>query len=150
VFDPKNLDGAVAAMAAAQEPNDGAVARADAARRKIIDCDKRLANLRRQIEGGNPPNIVMTWIREVEDERLAAERELAPRAAAAKPLSEAEIRALVRSKRKVLRSLAKATAEQRAAIYREMPGLKMTYDPATESVAIEVDACIGLRVGGGT
>ncbi len=60
MFDPKNLDGAVAAMAAAQEPDDGAVARADAARRKIIECDKRLANLRRQTEGGDPPAIVLT------------------------------------------------------------------------------------------
>jgi hypothetical protein len=45
------------------------------------------------------------------------------------PLTEAEIRALVTSQRKVLRSLAKATPEQRAAIYGETMGQRITYNP---------------------
>jgi hypothetical protein len=67
-----------------------------------------------------------------------------------KLLTEAEIRALVRSQRRVLRSLARATPEQRASIYPDM-GLRVTYSPEEpERVAVEVDACMTVRVGGGT
>jgi hypothetical protein len=91
---------------------------------------------------------VLTCIREVENERLAAERDLAPSSETAQPLSEAAVRALVRSQRKVLRSLAKATPEQRATMYREF-GLRITYNPAEpDCVVAEIDACTGLRVGG--
>lgn len=93
VFDPKNIDGAVAALAAAQEPEEGALARAEAARRKLDDCDKRMGNLGKQIEGGSAPSLVVTWLREVEAERIAAERELTRTVPAAQPLTEAEIRA---------------------------------------------------------
>jgi site-specific DNA recombinase len=149
-FDPKNLERTIAALAAAQVPDDDAVARAEAARATLADCDKRLGHLRKQIEGGNAPGPVLTWIREVEDERLAAERAPAQITPTAQPLTEAEVRALVRSQRRVIRSLARATPEQRATIYREM-GLRITYDPTeSDRVMVEVDACTGLRVGGGT
>jgi len=58
-----------------------------------------------------------------------AERELASTAPTAQPLSDAEIRALVTSQRRALRSLAKATPEQRGAIYSETMGLRITYNP---------------------
>ncbi len=58
VFDPKNLDGAVAAMAAAQEPDDGAPARAEAARRAVKDCGTRLAKYRSALEAGADPAVV--------------------------------------------------------------------------------------------
>ncbi len=116
VFDPKNLDGAVAALAAAQEPDDGALARAEAALRAVKDCDARLKKYRSTLEAGADPAVVAGWIKEVEADRLHAERELALTASVAQPLSEAEIRALVTSQLKVLRSLANATPEQRAAI----------------------------------
>jgi hypothetical protein len=66
-------------------------------------------------------------------------------------LTDAEIPALVRSQRKVLRSLERATPEQRAATYQEM-GLHLTYRPdeAEPDMAVEVSACTGLHVGGGT
>ena len=91
-FDPKHIDATVEALAAAQEPDDAAAARAEAARARLADCDKRMANLRKQVEGGTAPDIVMTWIREVEVECLAGERELASTAPSAQPLSETEIR----------------------------------------------------------
>jgi hypothetical protein len=65
----------------------------------------------------------------VQAERLGAERDLASTTPITQPLSEAEIRALVRSRRRVPRSLAKATPEQRATIYGEMSGVRITVDP---------------------
>jgi len=74
---------------------------------------------RSALEAGTDPAVVTGWIKEVEADRLHAERELASTASVVQPLSEIEIRALVTSQRKVLRSLAKATSEQHATIYAE-------------------------------
>ena len=152
VFDPKNLDGAVAALAAAQAPDDAAAARVEAARRKIVDCDAKLKKYRTALEHGTPADIVAGWIKEVEADRFVAERELASTASTAQPLSETEIRALVKSQRKILQTLSRATPEQRASIYREMLGLRLTYHPEDDSLDVEAspDACTRVRVGGGT
>jgi len=118
----------------------------------VKDCDARLKKYRSALEAGADPAVVAGWIKEVEADRLAAERELASTASVAQPLSEAEIRALVTSQRKVLRSLAKATPEQRAAIYGETMGLRITYHPAEPGWAtVEASpACVQVCVGGGT
>jgi hypothetical protein len=151
VFDPKNIDGAVAALAAAQEPDDGALARAEVAGRTVKDCDIRLVKYRSALEAGADPDVVARWIKEVEADRLAAERELASTVSVAQPLSAAEIRALVTTQRKVLRSLAKATPEQRAVIYGETMGLRITYHPDEPGWAtVEArPSCAQVRVGGG-
>ena len=83
VFDPKNIDAAVAALSAAQPPDGGAIARAEAARRAFADCDTRLAKYRSALEAGAEPGVVAGWIKEVEADRLHAERELASTAATA-------------------------------------------------------------------
>jgi hypothetical protein len=87
----------------------------------------------------------------VEGDRQAAERELASTASTAQPLSQAEIRALVTSQRKILRSLARATPEQRATIYSQTMGLRITYNPDEAFIEVEArPACTNSRVGGGT
>jgi hypothetical protein len=149
VFDPNNLDAAVAAFSAAQGPNDGAIARAEAARRAVADCGTRLAKYRAALEAGADPAVVAGWIKEVEADRLHAERELASTAGTAQPLTDAEIRALVTSQRKELRSLAKATPEQRATIYGQTMGLRITYNPEDASIEVEArPACTNGCVGG--
>ena len=137
VFDSKNLDAAVAALSAAQAPDDGAIARAEAAHRALADCGTRLAKYRAALESGADPAVFAGWIKEVEGDHLSAERELASTAGTVQLLTEAEIGALVTSQRKVLRSLAKATPEQRAIIYGETMGLRITYDPASASIEVE-------------
>ena len=142
VFDPKNLDAAVTALSAAQSPDDGALARAEAARKAVADCDTGLAKDRSALEAGADPAGVARWIKEMEGDRQAAERELASTASTVQPLSEAEIRALVTSQRKILRSFAKATPEQRATIYSQTMGLRITYSPDEASIEVEASpAC---------
>jgi len=132
-------------------PDDAATARAEAARRQLADCDSRLAKYSSALEAGADPAVVSEWIKQVQADRLEAERELASTAGAAQPLSEAEIRRLVTSQRRVLRSLAKATPEQRARIYGETMGLRITYNSAEASIDVEArPAFTNSRVGGGT
>ncbi len=75
LFDPENLEVTIAAMAAAQAPDDAAAARDEAARKRILDCGKKLAKYRAALEAGTDPSVVAGWVREVEAERLAAQRE---------------------------------------------------------------------------
>ena len=141
----------MAALAAGQSAGDGALARGEAACKAVADCDGRLKKYRSALEPGADPAVVAGWIKEVEGDRLAAKRELASTAGAAQPLSEAEIRALAASQRKVLRSLARATPEQRATIYAQTMGLAITYHPAAASIEVEArPPCTQVCVGGGT
>ncbi len=148
-FDPENIDATVSAMVAAQVPDDAVAARAEAARRKIADCDRRLANYRGALDEGNPPNVVLKWIREVEAERLAAQREL-DGTTETDPMTDDEVRALVHLVKQGLIGLAKAPPAQKAAMYATM-GLRLTYDPEPDTLDIEArpDACTRVRVGGG-
>ena len=55
LFDPENLEVTIAAMAAAQAPDDAAAARDEAARKRILDCGKKLAKYRARWRPGPTP-----------------------------------------------------------------------------------------------
>ena len=77
LFDDDNLDETCKALEMASGPNDEAEARAEAARRKIADCDKRLAKYRQTLDAdGALAATVAGWMAEVQGERLRAEQEL--------------------------------------------------------------------------
>jgi hypothetical protein len=66
LFTPTNLDETVAAMNAAGDVDAASEARAKAARRKLADCDDRLAKYRAALEGGADPVVVAGWMAEVQ------------------------------------------------------------------------------------
>ena len=51
-------------------------ARIEAAKRKIEDCESRLAKYRAAMDAGADPVIVAGWMAEVQGERLKVEREI--------------------------------------------------------------------------
>ena len=136
VLDVDHLDATVAAMTAEQTVDDGAVARAEAARRKIADCDERLAKYRAALKAGTDPAIVGQWIAEVRAERAAAERQ-ASAAAPAQLLSEDEIRSMVVAMQGLTEALSHADPALRAGIYTEA-GVTLTYYPDRSTVAVEL------------
>lgn len=135
VFDEKNVDATVDALAAASAPDDAAVARAEAARRKLKDCDERLAKYRAALEAGTEPTIVGQWIADVQAERLAAEREIAATLPAAKTLTKKEIRALIAAVKDATAALAGADPKEKAEVYAEL-GIEATYFPGERKVAV--------------
>jgi site-specific DNA recombinase len=149
-FDPENVEATVEALAAAQAPDDAGAARAEAARRKIADCDDRLRKYRGALEAGADPAIVAGWIKESEAERLTGELDLSE-TVAHDPLSEREIRALIAAVGSSLASLDEADPEVRKAVYQEM-GLRLTHHPERNAVEIESRpaSCTQVRVEGGT
>jgi len=60
----------------AGDADDESEARAEASRRKIADCDQRLAKYRQTLDAGADATVVAGWMAEVQGERLRAEQEL--------------------------------------------------------------------------
>ena len=112
-----------------------------AARRTIADCDQRLAKYRAGLEAGMDPGMVAQWTAEVRAQRLQAEQRLRP-PPEERHLTDAEIAQLVGSMRDIVKTLSRADATSKAAVYREL-GLRLTYAPEHRSVLVESNPNMG-------
>lgn len=148
IFRPERLDETCTALAAADDRLDVDVARVQAAKAKIADCDSRLDRYRAALEAGTDPVLVGKWIAEVRAERIAAERQLAD-AEPAPRLSTDEIKALVASLHDMVAVLENADPADRAAVYAEL-GISLTYHPDGRVLVESRPPCANGRVGGGT
>jgi site-specific DNA recombinase len=138
VFDPGQLDTTLDALeAAASSTDDAGQARAQAARRRVAECDTRHARYCAALEAGTDPVVVSAWIAEVQAERLATEVEL-ERATGqrSRRMSRDQLAALVNSLGDLLDVLASAAPEDKAEVYRRL-GLQLTYDPTRRVVTVE-------------
>ena len=89
VFDPGQLDTTLDALeAAASSTDDAGQAKAQAARRRVIECDTRLARYRAALEAGTDPAVVSAWIAEVQAERRPDFGRVKRRARGRKSVSE--------------------------------------------------------------
>jgi len=134
LFDDANLDATCEALAMAGEYDEGAEVRAEAARRKIADCDSRLARYRQALDAGADAAVVATWMAEVQGQRLRAEQELGESVPADK-LTKSQIRALVKSLRDIAAVLKTADPKLKAEVYAEL-GVEVTYDPEHRRVVV--------------
>lgn len=149
VFDPDNIDETCATLAEAQGPATEDLARAEGARRKLADCDDRLAKYRQALEAGAEPTVVAGWMAEVQGERLRAQHELAV-ATPAETFTADAIRAIVEELAPIDAVLANADYEQKARLYNEL-GLELTFDSQRRIVVVEAaPICTPECVGGGT
>ena len=122
LFDPDNLDATCEALAVHQEVDESAVARAEAARWKLADCDDRLAKYRAALDSGADPAIVGAWIAEVRAERDRAEVDIAG-AKPAEPMTHAEVKAIVLAMQDMAKVLRRADPKLKAEVYADL-GLK--------------------------
>jgi len=138
VFDPGQLDTTLDALeAAADSTDDTDQAKTQAARRRVAECDTRLARYRAALEAGTDPVVVSAWIAEVQPERLAAEVELGRATGQrSRRLSRDQLAALVNGLGNLLGVLASAALEDKAEVYRRL-GLRLTYDPGRRVVTVE-------------
>jgi hypothetical protein len=63
LFDEANLETTCEALAMIGEADDESEARAETARRKIADCDQRLAKYRQTLDAGADATVVAGWMR---------------------------------------------------------------------------------------
>jgi len=150
LFDPQHIDDTCRILAGAAEPNPGAQAQTEATRRQLADCDVRLAKYRAALEAGADPATVAAWTREVQGQRLAAERALAA-AAPARAITPTGLRGAVGDAGRLVRKLAKADPTLRAELYQGL-GVRAIYLPESNEVEFIAQpiACATVRVEGGT
>lgn len=134
LVDDAHIDETCQALAMAGEHDEAAEARAEAARRKIADCDSRLAKYRQALDAGADAAVVATWMAEVQGERLRAEQELGESVPADK-LTKSQIRALVLSLRDIAAVLRTADPKLKAEVYTEL-GVEVTYDSEHRKVLV--------------
>ena len=124
-------------------------ARAESARRKIADCDQRLARYRQVLDAGADAAVVVRWMAEVKGERLRAEHELGM-AVPSERLTKDQIRKLVLGLRDITSVLADADPKLKAEVYAEL-GVSITYDTERRLVSVTAGLapCTTERVGEG-
>lgn len=115
-------------------------------RRKIADCDQRLARYRQTLDHGADVPTVAGWMAEVQGERLRAEQELGAVVPAGK-LTKEQIRRLVLELRDIASVLATADPNLKVEVYAEL-GVRVTYDHHRRVIGVTAGPCTTERVGG--
>ncbi len=150
VFDQCNLDATCEAMESAGEVDPGAEAKAEAARRRIADCDARLVRYRSALDAGADPVVVAGWVKEVEAERKAAQRSLSGPDDGPTAFTRDQLRELVLEVGDAVAMLEHADPTMKSELYDEL-GLHLTYKPEEQLVVVESrPTCRTVGVGGGT
>lgn len=149
LFDADQIDDTCAALEATMGPDPSEEARLSAARRRIRECDSKLARYRSALEAGTDPSIVNGWIEEVKLERRAAELELR-RKTGENHLTGEEIRSLVEQLKGIVGVLAHASAESRREVYQQLNVAIEYHTDGRMRVTAGPGACTNECVGGGT
>ena len=120
-----------------------------ASRRKLNECDVKLARYRDALEAGTDPSIVGGWIEEVKLERKAAELQLRRRRGDTR-LTGGEIRSLVEQLKGIVAILQTADPEDRRAVYQELNVSIRYHTDGRLHVKAGSSPCTNECVGGGT
>ena len=121
--------------AAAAPAGSPAIEQASAA---IRECDLKLERHRAALEAGADPAVVPEWIAQVQAERAAAHAELVRHRTAPQPIryTPEQISEMIDAFADAVAMLRQADPEDKAEVYRQL-GLRLDYDPETETVAAQ-------------
>ncbi|MFD2765875.1 hypothetical protein [Micromonospora eburnea] len=109
------------------------------ARATIDECDTKLERYRAALDAGADPAVVTTWITETQAQRAQAEADLkATQTPTSHRLNQTEIAAMVHALGNITTALGDADPADKAAIYEQL-GLRLTYDPETQTVRAEAN-----------
>ena len=149
LFTDDQIDSTCAALESTFGPDPAEQALEMATRRKLKECDAKLARYRQALEAGTDPSIVSGWIEEVKLERKAAELRLRRKRGDGRMTGE-EIRSLVEQLKGIVAILQTADAEDRRAVYQELNVSIRYHTDGRLHVKAGPGACTNERVGGGT
>jgi DNA invertase Pin-like site-specific DNA recombinase len=151
-FDPARLRDTVESLVSSQdrEADRRRAEEVQAARRQVIDCDRKLAGYRAALDAGGDPVLVAQWIAETQKQKAAAQRRLDPVAVGGR-MSRAEVEDMLAALRDVALVLGDADPDEKAELYRDL-GLDLVYDGSARrvSASLNADHVVGVRVRGGT
>lgn len=137
-FAPHRIEQTITAMADAQ-PLDHPPGLATAARAIITECDAKLERYRAALDAGANPAVVTGWIAQTQTERARAETDLRAMAGTSpRRMTGTEITSLVTVLGDIATVLRDADPADKAEVYRQL-GLRLTYQPETQTVRASVD-----------
>lgn len=138
VFSPERVDETVSVLVRSQGDDPGREAAEIAARQILADCDHKLGRHRAALEAGVDPQIVKSWIDQVNAQRAAAEAQLHATDHRPRRLTEEEIAAMIHALGDQIAGLRFASPDRKAETYRGL-GLKLTYMPDERIVRAEIN-----------
>jgi len=134
---PHRIGETIRDLVDSQETAKAPVVDTEEAKRKIADCDRKLAQYRAALDEGGSAATIGKWIAETEAERAKDELSM-QRAAGNRRMSEAEIEAIVERLGDIAEVLGNADPSDKAEIFRRL-GLRLTYHPGRRLVAATVE-----------
>lgn len=149
LFAEDQIDPTCAALESTFGPDPAEEALELATRRKLKQCDAKLAKYRQALEAGTDASIVSGWIEEVKLERKAAELQLHRKRGDLR-LTDDEIRSLVDQLKGIVAILQTADSESRRAVYQELNVSIRYHTDGRLHVKAGPSSCTNDRVGGGT
>ena len=149
LFAEDQIDATRTAIEATLGPDPAEETLEVATRRKLKECDAKLARYRRALEAGMDPSIGSGWIEEVKLERKAAELQLRHKRGDGRLTSE-EIRSLVEQLKGIVAILQHADPEDRRTVYQELNVSIRYHADGRLHVKAGPTGCTHERVGGGT
>jgi site-specific DNA recombinase len=143
LFDDEHLDATCAALAEASQlpEDDHKVVELDL-RRRLKECETKLARYRDVLERGAEATVVGDWIAEVDRERRSIERQLRQKPTK-RAFTASEVKALVTRLKDIVAVLAGADPELKRTVYDEL-GVRLTYHPSGE---VHVEAATRMYLG---
>ena len=135
-FAPHRIEQSLTALQDAQPDHTPAV---DAARRTITECDRKLARHRAALEAGADPALVVAWSQQVQQQRTAAQAQLAnltSRHGTNRRMSRHDIHAMLDTLGGLLNVLRHADPADKTEVYREL-GVHLTYNHTEHTVLAE-------------
>lgn len=136
-FSPHRIQETVAALIDASAEDDDSAALADAHRKQLAECDRKLTQYRALLDQGTDPSIVAGWIRDVETERVALQTQLRE-ATARTAMTAQEINEIITALGDMIKVLEKAQPADKTEIYSRL-GLSLEYDINANAVVVAVD-----------
>jgi len=108
----------------------------------LAECDAKLARYRAALDAGADPAVVAGWIAETQTRRKLAEQRqhtpVPPPRDTESELTTEQITAIIDELGDMITALRDADPEDKLDIYRNL-GLRLTYDPQTQTVRAEID-----------
>lgn len=134
VFAPGQRERTVRVLA--DQGPDASASMAEAARRKLAECDRKLAQHRAELEAGVDPALVAQWIAETQTQRAAGQAHLR-QAHGRRRMSKAEINMVITALGDLVAVLRAADVADKADLYSKI-GLKLPYRPQKRLVEAQV------------
>jgi DNA invertase Pin-like site-specific DNA recombinase len=153
LFEPKHIDGTIAAMVKASDPDAQARTANASFQRRVREAEAAMARLQRALDAGWEPEALKDQFNAAAAEKRAAQAELAG-VAVAQPLTAADVHELLAQVGDVQKIISDARTTDLAQLYQEL-GLSIIYDDTERTAEVTIDPAsrtgsAKVRVRGGT